>query len=375
MNFFEAIRLCDNLWESQFTERRAIIEDLPNKPGIYCILFDTVDLNGNPVQCKYVGQSKHIATRIEQHLKASEPGGRDYLVYRAMRKHPYKVIVLESFDRYDPVQLDACEIKWIRDLHTYVTDTASNDTVIIKEFNGEKYTLTTTGPGYNLTPGGGGFVRYTPEIIDEIIELYKLNDYNHTKTYHQFRALYKDHPYVSNLSWDTLYLIIDANDLPWTNELEKPTLVYANRAIRSSKRQKNNTGYRNVYYWATEKNTTDSKYCVRCESQAQAQDLVDYIWQRFKNEQEINFQQYLQTGAVSKKDQKNSINAIRLKWLEDNSLYDTFLDLTQYDLNSLPRSNKSRGGEKDSSDVFAKYRGGLCTIIFNGEKCLIQLSL
>jgi len=359
MTLFEEFKLYENMWEP-LTEA-VYLEALPTKPGIYCIIFNAYDSEGKAVQRKYIGLAKDIRARIQEHLKAARPDGRDYVVYNAMRKHPYKVIVLETLDIYNITALGKLEKKWIQDLHTFINDNAENDNIKTVNFNGRNYDLTCSGPGYNMTFGGEGAPCYPPEIIDEIIALYKTNEYQHVKTYKEFKEKYKAHPQYSKLSYDTLRLFIEANDLPWYNEQEKKTVVYANIVKQGEKLEKD--GHKRSCLIAV-KNTTDSKYRIVCDSQAQADALVDFIWKRFKADYETEFKTYLATRT--KRERENS-GAMRIKWIIEQGLYDKYLDLSQYDISAIKSTKKSLGGEGQTGIKIATGRGSLCSIAYNAE--------
>lgn len=310
--------------------------ELPDSPGIYCIVFDTNEDEGNTVEKKYVGQAVNIRARIRDHKKAARPTGRDHLVYHAMRKYPYKVVVLEECDE---AQLDAREQYWIKTLHTYLGDPECC--------------------GYNMTAGGSkGTLYYTPEIIAEVISIYKSTNYSHTETIKLFREKHKDNKHL-RLCHDTLKLIIEAEQLPWYNEQEKITVVYANYVKGVQKVEKD--GHKRSILKLTA-NNSDPKYKVVCKSQALADDLVDYIWERVQTDCEADFKTYL---ATCKKREREKPNTERVKWLINQQLYDKYLDLSQYDLTAIPRSKKSHSGEGSTECKIASDRGGLCTICYN----------
>ena len=359
MNTYEEFELYDKMWDTLTEEVQ--LESLPTKPGIYCIIFNNVNINGKDVNRKYVGLAKNIQNRITEHLKAARPDGRDYVVYNAMRKHTYKVIVLEVLEEYDIKKLAALERQWIKDLHTYIYDTTESSTTCTVEYNGKSYNLNCSGPGYNMTPGGEGAPVYTKEIIDEIIELYKENSYSHVKTYKDFREKYKNHDKYSKLSYTTLQLFVEAAGLPWINELDKKTFVFANTVKQIKVQEAGRIRTKLVI----DSNTTDLKYRVACTSQAQADALVDFIWKSFSANHEPTFKAFLAT--CTKRERENS-GATRIKWMYDNGLYDKYLDLSQYDLTTLKTSTKSRGGEGTTDPgkpKIVKGRGSLCSIVYN----------
>jgi hypothetical protein len=314
--------------------------ELPDGPGIYCIIFDAKDSDGNAVEKKYVGLATKISERIEEHKKAARPGGRDYLVYNAMRKYPYKVIVLEEC----PVeQLNAKEQKWIAELHTYMDDTKDDAKIKKVSFKGQTYNLKCTGPGYNMTLGGEGTLHYKPEIIDEILSLYKECNYNHTETIVLFREKYKDNKYLK-LCHDTLKHIVDSEKLPWKNELEKTTIVYANMFITEKRITKDRPNGRTYYNYAP--NTTDPKYRKVCKSQADADRLVKVVGARLQKDLG-----HILNEIKAKHDNRNP-GAYCIKWLLENNLYDKYLDLAQYDMTKISAGiNKSeessRRGKND----------------------------
>lgn len=329
------------------------LNTLPLDSGIYCIIFDAVDREGASVQKKYVGQAINIQRRLKDHLRAARPGGRDYLVYNAMRKYPYTVIVLELC----PVaKLSEREIYWIRQLHTYVNDMHSKtNKTISKEFNGQVYQLICNGPGYNMTQGGEGTVYYTAEIIKELVNLYKINNFNHTKTIMQFRELHQNDIHLNTLCGDTLRAIIEANDLPWVNEQQKKTIVCANTVVEKIKPEKGRPQGRK--YWDIIENVSDKKYKITCDSQVQADALVDFIFKRIHED----------LGDVLARIPKNKDrpHASCIKWLIDNGLYDKYLDLSQYNLSSLPIQQKRLGGESKTDTRVTKYRLSLFTVHYN----------
>jgi hypothetical protein len=360
MNIYKEFELYDKMWDALREDIQ--LEALPAKPGIYCIIFNNKDLDGQAVNRKYVGLAKNIQNRIYEHLKAARPDGRDYVVYNAMRKHTYEVIVLEVLEEYDIKKLAALEQQWIKDLHTYIYDNTESTASRTVEYNGRTYELTCSGPGYNMTTGGEGAPVYTKEIIDELIELYIENSYSHVKTYKDFREKYKNHNKFSKLSYDTLHLFIEAAGLPWINEQEKKTFVFAN-TIKQIQTQEADGHTRDKQVVIA--NTTDLKYRVSCDSQAQADALVDFIWKRFSTDHEQRFKEFL---ATCKKRERENSGATRIKWMYDNDLYDEYLDLSQYDLGALTTSSKSRGGEGNADPnkpKVVKGRGSLCSIVYN----------
>lgn len=317
-------------------EEAADSNELPNGPGIYCIVFDTSKDEGNIPEKKYVGQAVNIGARIKDHKKAARPTGRDHLVYQAMRDYPYKVTVLEECEE---AQLDAREQYWIKTLHTYIGDSECR--------------------GFNMTAGGKkGTLYYTPEIIAEIISIYKSTNYNHTETVKLFREKYKDNKHLK-LCHDTLKLLIKAAELPWYNEQEKATIVYANHIERTQKVEKD--GHKRSVLKLTA-NNTDLKYKAVCKSQVAADDLVNYIWKRVQTDCEADFKAHL---ATCTKREREKPNVERIKWLIDQQLYDKYLDLSQYDLTAIPHNKKSLGGEGKTISKVTSDRGGLCTICYN----------
>lgn len=358
MNLYEEFKLYENMWNT-LTEK-VYLDALPTKPGIYCIIFNSHDSEGKDIQRKYVGLTKNIQARIQEHLKAARPDGRDYVVYNAMRKHPYKVIVLETLDTYDIKRLAELEKQWIATLHTFIYDNTETNEVKMVEFNGRTYNLSCTGPGYNMTPGGEGDPVYTKEVIDEIIELYKANDYSHVKTYKDFRKKYENHEKYKKLSYTTLQLFVDAAGLPWKNEQNKKTFVFA--CIDTVKKVQEGDRLRDKL--AVEANTSDLKYRIACDSQAQADALVDYIWTRFKKDHEANFKAYLSTRS---KREREAPGAMRIKWMLENNIYDKYLDLRQYDLNDIKITKKSLGGEGASGWKVATGRGGFLGVLYNSD--------
>lgn len=359
MNLFEEFKLYETMWEP-LTEA-IYLEALPTKPGIYCIIFNAYNSEGKDVQRKYVGLAKDIRARIQEHLKAARPDGRDYVVYNAMRKHSYKVIVLETLDVYNIATLSELEKKWIHDLHTFINDNADSDTIKKVEFNGRTYDLTCSGPGYNMTLGGEGAPVYPPVVINELIAMYKANNYQHVKTQKEFKEKYKDHPQYKKLSADTLRIFVEANELPWINEQEKKTIVYANEVKQGEKFEKD--GHKRTCLMAVANNTSN-KYRIVCNSQAQADALVDFIWKRFKANHEADFKAYLST--CTKRERENP-GSMRIKWIIEQGLYDDYLDLSQYDLNEIKSTKKSLGGESETGIKVATGRGSLCSIAYNVE--------
>lgn len=321
-------------------EEIADSDELPAGPGIYCIVFDAKDSEGNTVEKKYVGLAKNINARIAEHKKAARPDGRDYLVYNAMRKYPYKVIVLEEC----PIdQLNAKEQKWIAELHTYMDDTTESSKTKKILYQGQMYNLKCNGPGYNMTAGGEGTIYYTPEIINEIITLYKEHNYNHTETIVLFKEKYKNNKHL-RLCHDTLKLIIDSEKLPWKNELEKTTIVYANTIVLEKRITKDRPQGRNYLNYAP--NTSDTKYRKVCKSQADADRLVKIVGARLQKD----------LGTIldeirTKHDNRNP-GAYCIRHLLENNLYDKYLDLTQYDMDKISTNidtseEPSRRGKND----------------------------
>jgi hypothetical protein len=357
MDLYKEFELYEHLWPVLTEE--VSLETLPTKPGIYCIIFDNRDAFGKTINRKYVGLAQNIQNRIREHLKAARPDGRDYVVYNAMRKHPYKVIALEILDTPDIKRLAELEKQWIAELHTYIYDTTESSDIKIVEYNGRNYPLSCSGPGYNMTPGGEGAPVYTKEVIDEIIELYKANNYSHVKTYKDFKDKYKDRDKYKKLSYATLQLFVEAAGLPWNNELNKKTFVFA--CIDTKKRVQEGDRMRDKL--AVEANTSDLKYRIECESQAQADALVDHIWSRFKNDHETEFKAYLATRS---KREREAPGAMRIKWMIEHGLYDEYLDLSQYDLSTIKIPKKSLGGEGSSGWKIAS-RGGFLGILYNSE--------
>jgi hypothetical protein len=197
------------------------------------------------------------------------------------------------------------------------------------------------------------------QVIDEIIELYKANNYSHVKTYKDFKDKYKDHDKYKKLSYATLQLFVEAAGLPWNNELNKKTFVFA--CIDTKKRVQEGDRMRDKL--AVEANTSDLKYRIECESQAQADALVDHIWSRFKNDHETEFKAYLATRS---KREREAPGAMRIKWMIEHGLYDEYLDLSQYDLSTIKIPKKSLGGEGSSGWKIAS-RGGFLGILYNSE--------
>lgn len=335
MNLFEEFKLYENMWNSTDSSM-----EFPNSPGIYCIIFDAKDSEGNMVEKKYVGLAKNINARIAEHKKAARPDGRDYLVYNAMRKYPYKVIVLEecSID-----QLNDKEQKWIAELHTYMDDTTESSKVKKIQYQGQTYNLKCIGPGYNMTAGGEGTIYYTPDIINEIITIYKEHNYNHTETLVVFREKYKNNKHLK-LCHDTLKLIIDFEKLPWKNELEKTTIVYANTTIIEKRITKDRPQGRNYLNYTP--NTSNFKYRKVCKSQADADRLVKVVGARLQKDLGTTLDE------IRVKYGNRNPGAYCIKWLLENNLYDKYLDLTQYDLDEISaNTNKSeeqsRRGKND----------------------------
>ena len=305
---------------------------LPDTSGIYCIIFDTLDEENNTVQKKYVGQAVSIKRRIKDHKVAAKPGGRDYLVYHAMRKHPYKIEVLELC----PVdKLNEREIFWIKELHTQVNDPQAN--------------------GYNLNQGGGGDAVYTKEIISELIELYEANSYNHTKTVSDFLKLHKNDARINKLCTDTLRIIVEANNLPWYNEKKKVTVIYAQTTIPD---KLNDKKLRYV------PNTSNTKYRKVCESQEEADLLVKVISTRLQADLGDILNSIKQKYYNGK---KGTAQAWCLQYLIDNKLYDKYLDLTQYDLSKIvDKSSEVRPrGRKDDDFVIHDSCWGALISYFN----------
>lgn len=346
MEIYEELSEINNLVED------TTLNELPNSPGIYCIIFDAKDSEGNTVEKKYVGLAKNIKARAVEHQKASRLGGRDYLVYNAMRKYPYKVIVLEecSID-----QLNDKEQKWIAKLHTYLNDDSQSSESVKITYNGKAYNLSCNGPGYNMTAGGEGTVYYTAEIIQELIDLYKDNDYNHTKTRKLFIEKHNTDTHLNTLCLDTLRLIVEAAGLPWQNETKKGTVVYANTLETKYKLEKDKNsadGFRKRKYAAIVENNSDPKYCRQCASRREAEVLMDFIYNRVKTDLGSVFE----TLPNAKR-----VNTVYIKYLIDNNLYDKYLDLSQYDLAALPPCKKQLGGEGATSKKITTGRYSLFT--------------
>lgn len=311
------------------------LNDLPAESGIYCIIFNALDAEGNPCEKKYVGQAVNIKRRLSDHKKAARADGRDYLVYNAMRKYPdFRVVVLTLCPKQE---LDQQEIHWIRTLHTYVNDKVeTGKTVAVPEDNPSE-SLLCDGPGYNLTTGGRGApYYYTDDIIAEIVDLYKQNNYDHVQTLQDFKKVHEADIHLNRLASDTLRLIIEANKLPWYNQTKKVTVVCSNTIQVVETKEKNaasTSGYRTRRNFKIIPNTQD-KYLKICESQAQADALVDFIFNRIMSD--------LGEELLAIQDNKVA-NAKRIQYLIDNNYYEKYLDLTQYDLAKLPKTSKSLG--------------------------------
>lgn len=304
--------------------------DLPDASGIYCIIFDARDEEDNLIQKKYVGQAVNIKRRIKDHKVAAKPGGREYLVYHAMRKYPFTVEILElcSVDK-----LDEREIYWIRELHTYVNDPQAK--------------------GYNLNQGGGGGAVYTQEIISELIELYTANDYNHTKTISDFLDRHKNDARINKLCLDTLRLIVEANNLPWYNEKKKVTVVYAQTTIPDA------TNSKKLRY---KPNIADLKYRKVCESQEEADELIKLVSTRLSNDLGDILDSIKQKYYNGK---KGTAQAWCVQYLIDNNLYDKYLDLTQYDLSGARAEVRPRGRKDTSKPVIHDSCWGALISYFN----------
>ena len=324
------MKLYEELSELEDAKVQSSSFDLPDASGIYCIIFEARDDSNNLVIKKYVGQSNHICRRIKEHEIAAQPGGRDYLVYNAMRLYPYKVEVLELCPEE---KLNEREIYWIQKLHTYVNDPQAK--------------------GYNLTLGGGGTVYYTKEIIYNLLELYTLNNYNHTQTLKDFKQQYANNDHLNKLCSDTLKLIVKANGLPWKNELLKKTVVYAQTTIPD---KNDNKKLRYV------PNKSSAKYCRICESQEEAELLVKQVGARLFADLGDILDSIKQKHANGK---KGTAQAWCVQYLIDNKLYDKYLDLTQYNLDGLALKTRARGRKDFSKPVIHDSCWGALISYFN----------
>ena len=177
----------------------------------------------------------------------------------------------------------------------------------------------------------------------EKISLYKKLDYNHTETLILFKEKYQNNKHLK-LCHDTLKLIIDSEGLPWKNELEKTTIVYANTTILEKRITKDRPQGRNYLNYTP--NISDLKYRKVCKSQADADRLIKTVSARLQKD--------LGTVLDEIRTKYNNRNpgAYCIKWLLENNLYDKYLDLTQYDVGKISADadksvESSRRGKND----------------------------
>lgn len=118
--------------------------------GIYCI---TNLVNGK----KYIGQSKNIDRRWEEHKKCKDNKKDNLkLLYQAIRKYGVDNFKFELIEECSPEELNEKEIYWILFYQTFPPK---------------------LGKGYNLTPGGDcGRIGKLNSYIEDIIKDLKNND-------------------------------------------------------------------------------------------------------------------------------------------------------------------------------------------------------